>query len=122
MPITAEMPVDLFHVIAARPARVPVTEIARGKDWRRMLPEQGCLEIVDRNDTVGFVLSPDYAKYIGERIDQLQEDLEQAELEDLFRVRDSYGEAVSGEELRLAARALFDENSTAIEGYLSDGE
>lgn len=45
---------------------------------------------------------------------------EQTELEGLFKSREPYGPAVSGEDLRRAAKFLFEENKTAIEGYLSE--
>ena len=50
-----------------------------------------------------------------------EQEPEQTELEGLFKSREPYGPAMSGEDLRRAAKFLFEENETAIEEYLSDG-
>ena len=87
--------------------RYGVTEIARSKEWRANLPQEGCIEIVDHADTVGYILSPEYAAELAETTRRLEEQVERASVEAMFAARETYTDLKSGHELADAATALL---------------
>ena len=90
--------------------RIGVTELARSRDWRDGLASEGCYEIMDRSDTVGFVIAPECAEAMSQVISQMESELEEYRIKEMFDARDDYGEFLAGRELVDAADAFFESN------------
>ncbi len=103
-----------FQDMVSAPERVGVSEFARSKDWRKRLPESGCFEVIDRSGTVGYMLAPDYAAALSERLSALEAELEQMQVSAIFAARSGYDDLRSGEDLKSAALDYFDEHGDAL--------
>lgn len=99
--------------------RVGVTEFSRGKEWRKMLPSAGCFEVVDRNETVGFFLDPEFARSIGEQLAILEEQLENAQIEALYEARKNFGPFLKGKDLKDSALAILDAHKSEIMEFVN---
>lgn len=114
-PALLEERVERFQDMIASTERVGVSDFSRSKAWRDRLPQMGCFEVVDRADTVGYMLSPAYAKAIGERLADLEEQLERAQIAAMFKAREGYTNVLSGADLEAAVSRAFDDR---IDGLL----
>lgn len=119
---TSEKQASRFCGIANAGSRIGMSEFARGKTWRSDLKRAGCVEVTDRNDTVGILMTPSYAKGISDYIEQLERELEQAHMEVLFELRKDFSKPQSGAELESSALDYFDENESKIREFLDGGE
>ena len=86
-PLAQEEKAHQFCGMAAGGQRVGISEFARGKTWRNLLAEAGCVEVTDRAGTIGLLLTPDYAEDVSAYIAQLESELEQAYVRALFEMR-----------------------------------
>lgn len=120
-PALLEERVEKFQDMIASPARVGVSDFSRSKAWRERLPEMGCFEVVDRADTVGYMLSPAYAEAIGERLADLEEQLERAQIAAMFKAREGYTDFRSGADLAEAAMRSFNERIDDLMAVVHDG-
>lgn len=121
-PATMEEKASRFCGMAGAGQRIGMSELARGKSWRSDLAAAGCVEVTDRSDTVGLLMTPDYAKDLSEYIRQLESELEQAHIEMLFELRKNYSKPTSGKQLADAALAEFDAREDRIREFLDGGE
>lgn len=96
--------------------------VCSGKSWRSLLDETGCVEVTDRSETVGLLLTPDYADDVSAYIAQLEAELEQAYVRTLFDMRRDYSEPMGGAALAAAALAEFDAREDKIREFLDGGE
>lgn len=90
--------------VSSRP-RISVTELSRSKDWRDKLPEVGVIEITDRGDTAGWLLSTQDMEAIIEG-SYLEEEVERPQIAAIFGAREgSY--PLSGRALKDVVRDSF---------------
>ena len=101
--------------------RVGVSEFARSKDWRDKLPVVGCLEVVDRNGVIGYMVAPDYAEALSAKITTLEEQLERAQIAAMFKERAGRSDLASGDALKNAALNYFDDNADGLQEII-DGD
>lgn len=92
--------------VSARPT-ITVTQLARSKDWRKRLPKEGVIEITDRGDTAGWLLSPEDMTAIVEGYTYLEEELERTQVAALFDAREN-DRPLSGEALKDAVAGSFE--------------
>ncbi len=109
-----DVQLNRFHNMVGSTERVGVSEFARSKDWRQRLPHAGCFEVVDRGGLVGYMLAPEYAAALDERITELEEELEKAQITAMFNARSGYDDVCSGESLKSGALSYFDEHVDAL--------
>ena len=105
-----EEKVDTFQNVVNSGNRIGVSEFARSREWREQLPELGCLEVVDRNGVVGYMLAPDYAQAMSAHITELEEQEERAAIAAMLDARRDRTEPAAGEELRRGALAHLSEH------------
>lgn len=120
-PFSLEEKASRFCKLAEAKNRLGMSEFARGRTWRPVLQEAGCVEVTDRSDTVGVLMAPDYAKGLSAYIRQLEDELEQAHMEALFELRRDYSAPASGADLAQAASAHLAAHSSEIREFL-DGD
>lgn len=99
-----------FQTMVGSTRRVGVSELAKTKAWRNELKEDGCFEVVDRGGLVGYMLSPDCATAMSERIDQLEMRLEQLQIEAMFKTRKCCSNAKTAPSLSVGAIEYFDKS------------
>lgn len=90
--------------------RLGLTELTRSKAWRQILNENDILEIVDRTETAGFILSQEGLDSIIEFIESLEEELEEKRVDAIFEARKNLNNWMSGEELAQKAVESFNKN------------
>ena len=92
--------------VSGRP-RISVTELSRSKDWRERLPEVGVIEITDRGDTAGWLLSAQDMAAIIEGYSYLEEEVERAQIAAIFDARQG-SRPLSKGALKEAVRESFE--------------
>lgn len=117
-PVATDERIQKFQDMVNAPVRIGVSEFARSNRWRERLPETGCIEVVDRNGTVGYMLAPSFATAVSERIAELEDELENAHVKMLFDTRAHDSRPVFCEELKRGSLAYFDEHADAIREFL----
>ena len=114
-PAVIEEKIEKFRSMVGSSERVGVSEFARSKSWRDRLPEAGCFEVVDRSgNVVGYVLAPDYAVALNERMADLEEQAERVQIAAMFKAREDYTNIKTGVELKAGALDYFDKNIDAL--------
>lgn len=116
--LTKEEKAQHFSNIVDGVRRIGVSEFARGKEWRGLLEESGCLEVTDRTGSIGVIMTPAYAEDLSEYINQLETELEQAYVRTLFDMRKDYSEPVGAATLAAMALSEFDAYEEKIREFL----
>ena len=101
-------------------SRVGVTQLGRSTQWRSDLERLSVLEILDRNQTAGILLSPTMYNSLLEYLDHVDKALEQAQVEQLFEHRKEMHWS-SGEDLATKAKGNLKARQEHIRGLL-DGD
>lgn len=108
-PAEVMMRLDRFKKAPKPSGHITVTELARSKDWRRKLPEVGLMEVTDRGETAGWLVSQDDLEAFIHAVISLEEDLEERSLAALFGARPPERiDWKSGEELAAGALEYLD--------------
>lgn len=102
-------------------SRVGVTQLGRSTKWRDDLERLAAMEVVDRNQTAAILLKPDTFKALMAYLDQVDEELEQAQVEALFASRKHLTDWTSSEDMANKAKTGLQERQKQIRGIL-DGD
>ena len=121
-PTMREEVIERFQDLVNSPVRIGVSEFARSKVWRDQLPQMGCFEVVDRNGVIGYMMDTDYALALNDKINELERQVEQAQIDAMFKARADRVDVKSGEDLKQEALAYFDENADALMGIIDDDQ
>lgn len=113
-PAVVEGRVGKFQGMVDSGVRVGVSEFARSKSWREQLPAVGCFEVVDRGGVVGYMLAPEYARAVSDRLVELEEQAEQAQIAAMFNARRDYTDIKTGKDLAASSLEYFDKNIDAL--------
>ena len=103
-------------------SRVGLSDFSHGRKWRDDLAEAVVLEIVDRTETAGWLLSDEGMGSLVERIESLEAELEQARLSAIFEARAHRESWAQGEQLASAAKASGRARRKEIEEATRDGQ
>ena len=107
---------------AASDSRVGLTELARSSAWRKSLEERGLLEIVDRTDTTGYLVSVEAMNELLDSINELESQLERFTVQQLFIARGDKERWQSGDELAQGAKSSLRKRSAKVRAFLDGGE
>lgn len=102
--------------------RIGLSDFSHGRKWREDLAEASILEIVDRTETAGWLLSDDGLGSLVSRIEELEDELEHARLAAIFVARSNRDSWKKGSELAEAAKASARVRRKAIEEAADAGE
>ncbi|MGG1519449.1 hypothetical protein ABE504_28880 [Paenibacillus oryzisoli] len=102
-------------------SQIPVTQLARSTAWKDSLAKFSMLQILDRNQTAAVVLTPEAFRAVLTYIDEIEEELESAQVEMLLKAREGMENWESGEELARKAKESFLERQELLRGVL-DGD
>lgn len=119
LPALFDEKVERFQTMVGAVDRVGVSEFARSKEWRMRLPQSGCFEVVDRNGVVGYLLAPEYAQSLSQRIASLEAQLERAEVAAMFEAREGYTDVRTGTDLKAAVTDAFNERIDELMGIVN---
>lgn len=100
--------------------KISVTDLSRSKDWRSRLPEVGVMEITDRGDTAGWLVSDADMNALIEGYTYLEEELEKAQIAAMFAARED-ARPVSGEALEREALASFEARKANLAVVVNGG-
>ena len=115
-PSTIDAKIEEFKAVANKGSRMGVSEFSRSKLWRKTLTEIGCFEVVERGEVVGYMLAPEFASAISDRLTSLEEQLEQLQISAMFSSRVEYAAVSSGEELVSAVDDVLDARLDSLMG------
>ena len=94
---------------AAKPApRVSLTELSRSTKWRESMVEYAIVELCDHSETAGYLVSPAGMEDILARLEELERELEEAQLAAIVSQRGGNAVWRSGEALGASVADLFD--------------
>jgi len=102
-------------------SRVSVTQLGRSTKWREELEQMTALEVVDRNQTAAVLIKPEAYIAMLNYIDQIEAELEQAQVDALFARRENMNHWASGEALQEKALEILETRKVEIRGLL-DGD
>lgn len=108
---------------AANPdSKVTLTDLGRSNAWRRKLADNGVLQLMDRSDTAGFIVSVEAMNDLLDSLDAYEDELETLSVRDMFLARSGRTELKSGADLTETALASFDRRADALMDVASKGE
>ncbi|WP_225432987.1 MULTISPECIES: hypothetical protein [Bifidobacterium] len=109
---------------AAPGSRIGLTELARSNAWRKSLVEQGIMEIVDRSDTTGYLVSVDAMNELLDSINVLESEVERVAVQQMFIARGAREDWKSGEALAAAAQESLLRRGNKVREFLDgvDGD
>ncbi|MBT1162558.1 hypothetical protein [Bifidobacterium sp. SO1] len=122
MALTVKERADALQVAAQKGSRITLTDLSRGNKWRQELSDKGILELVDRSDTMAFILSADAMKELLDELDRSEAELETLSAQELFDARKNRTTLQSGQALENTAIASFENRKKQLLGILKDGE
>ena len=100
---------------ARQVGRIGLSDFSHGRKWREDLADTAVIEIVDRADTAGWLVSDEGMNSLIERIETLEEELEQARLSSIFAARAGRSDWKEGHSLADAAKKSARKRRAAIE-------
>ena len=112
---TIEYAGDICERVASQP-RVSVTDFARGRRWREELPQCDVMEVVDRTETAGYLVSP---KALVDALSELEAQVEQLSVAAMLDARGDCDTWLQGDELANSALESFDMRVVALKEVLS---
>ena len=68
--------IEKFEEMVESPDGNNIDKYPMNRIWRNKLMQNGCLEVTDSDGLVGYILTPDYAKALSNRIKKLEEKLQ----------------------------------------------
>ena len=95
--------------------RIGLSDFSHGRKWREDLADASILEIVDRTETAGWLISDDGLNSLVGRIEELEQELEQARVEMIFAARAYRDTWLEGTELADGAKKSAQARRAAIE-------
>lgn len=95
--------------------RIGLSAFSHGRKWRDDLNDASILEIVDRSETAGWLISDEGMESLIGRIEDLEIELEQAHISSLLAAREGRNKWTRGEKLASAAKASAHKRKAAIE-------
>lgn len=100
--------------------RVTLTELARGKGWRKELPECGLMELVDRGETSGWLISDEYMGELLQSLRELAEGEERREIQAMMDARAEYQDWLGGQALAEKAAASLKARKEAMKAAFDE--
>ena len=104
MSTTLAKKVEGVYLGARSVGRIGLSDFSHGRKWRDDLENALVLEIVDRTDTAGWLVSGAGMDSIMEHIARLEDELEEANVRALIAAREGRSSWKSGSELAEAAK------------------
>ncbi|MDU1289432.1 MAG: hypothetical protein E6965_09590 [Bifidobacterium bifidum] len=120
--ITTRARANAFRLTTSQGTRVTLTELGRSNKWRKNLADKGVLELVDRSDTTGFIVSVDAMNDLLDALDRYESEAETLAVQPMFEARKDRIEAKSGIELRDAAMQALEDRPELMKFLQSEDE
>ena len=90
------------------PPRIGVTDLSKNtKGWKKELKDKGVLEITDRNDTTGYLISKDKLNELVTELEKQENLIEELTIAMMFDERASSAKWQSGKKLATASKEII---------------
>ena len=110
---------EALREISTPGSRIGLTELSRSNAWRKALEQRGLLEIVDRADTAGYLVSVDSLNEMLDVINALESEVERLTIQQMFTAR---GDKEQWEtELSQSAQENLKRRKEKIHAFLDGG-
>ena len=90
--------------------RVSVTDLARSTAWRKSLKKDKVMEVIDRGNQVGWLLSSEGMQAMLDTMDYFETELERVQVAYICALRNRQDDWASGVELSASALTYLDNN------------
>ena len=94
--------------------RLGLTDLSRSRQWRDDLLTYDIMEIIDRTDTTGYLVSVNGMQALLDAITRLEEELEQIQIDALFASREQLENWEHGNELALKAKQALSQAQSMV--------
>lgn len=111
---------EALREISTPGSRIGLTELSRSNAWRKALEQRGLLEIVDRADTAGYLVSVDSLNEMLDVINALESEVERLTIQQMFTARGDK-EQETGSELSQSAQESLKRRKEKIHAFLDGG-
>ena len=95
--------------------RVSVTDLARSTAWRKSLKKDKVMEVIDRGNQVGWLLSSEGMQAMLDTMDYFETELERVQVAYICALRNRQDDWASGVELSASALTYLDNNYDDIQ-------
>ena len=95
-------------------SKVTLTDLSRSNAWRKQLSKKGILQLMDRSDTAGFIISVDSMKDLLDSLNSYESEIETMEVQGMLEARKDHTDYKTGSELVDAVDAVFDSRYDAV--------
>ncbi|RSX52237.1 hypothetical protein D2E25_1650 [Bifidobacterium goeldii] len=117
----------LDHAEALRQANEPgghitLTDLNRSNAWRSQLADNGIVEVMDRNDTAAYLLTPQALYDLVDAVRERDAEIETMSVRAMFEARKHRTDVKTGSELREAAQESLARRLTMLHEVLDDAE
>ena len=102
---------DTFEELQRKTQHVPrlsLTDLARTSQWRKDLPACGLIEVMDRTDTAGWLVSDGYMNDLLNLVQDLSNEQEQQQIKAMLDAREAYQDWQSGDALLSSSLERFE--------------
>lgn len=113
LPNSAAQTMEKLQRVANPSPRVSLTELSRSTKWREDMIEYAIVELCDHNETAGYLVSPQGMQDILSSLEQLQRELEEAQLAAIIAQRGANTTWETGDILAERTSAILAEQETA---------
>lgn len=103
-------------------SRVSVTQLGRSTKWREELEQMTALEVVDRNQTAAVLIKPEAYIAMLNYINEMEVELEQAQVHALFARRENMNNWAPGDDLQEKALESLEKRKAEIRGLLDGNQ
>ena len=121
VPTATATRIDSNYWAAKAQPRVSVSSLARSKDWKERLSQEGLIEVLDRGDTCAWLVSPESMDALMAGYASYQDELEMASLKAMVDARTPGRMPLSGEALSAAAKGFLLSNLEELELIVNGG-
>ena len=112
---------EALREISTPGSRIGLTELSRSNAWRKALEQRGLLEIVDRADAAGYLVSVDSLNEMLDVINALESEVEHLTIQQMFTARGDKEQWETGSELSQSAQESLKRRKEKIHAFLDGG-
>ncbi|NMM98488.1 hypothetical protein [Bifidobacterium olomucense] len=113
---------EALREVATPGSRIGLTELSRSNAWRKTLAERGLLEIVDRTDTAGYLVSVESLNEMLDAINALESEVERFTMQQMFIARGDKEQWKTGADLSQSAQDSLSKRKEKVRAFLDGGQ
>lgn len=99
---------------------INVTQLSRSTAWKKRLQEMDAMQVLDRNQTAGVLMTKDAYVAVMDYIDALEKELDDAQVSALLAARQNMDDWTEGDDLAGKAEDSLVKRSDYLQGIFDD--